>query len=423
MDNEFEPRSSAGVPTALDRARQLSHALSEVARRARFSTRSKRVFSSGGFQARRGAGLMRFLIWGSFLVMVLIPTLAMSVYYGLIASDQYVAEAEFTVTGGEPPPLDGVGALTGIPAAAIVQDTQIVTNYILSRAAAERLDEMLRLRDRYSRSDIDFAARFDPADPIERFVRYWKDMCQVSIKMPSGIVDLRVRAFSPDDALDIVHGVLAISERLINEMNGRMNADAVRNTEQELERATKRLTEARLALERARNDEGILDTTRTGEALTKLITELRSNLITMQREYMAQSKSVNETAPQMRALKARIDAARTYIGEIESKLTSEPQAGAQKSTTLATSMTRFAELDLERQIAERLYAGAATALEAARMLSEHKYMYLNTFLEPVRPGEPQYPKRGLYSLMTLVIGLCGWGAFVAVSVLVRDNMA
>jgi capsule polysaccharide export protein KpsE/RkpR len=38
------------------------------------------------------------------------------IYYAFIASDQYLAEAKFTVSGGEPAKLDGVGAFLGIPA-------------------------------------------------------------------------------------------------------------------------------------------------------------------------------------------------------------------------------------------------------------------------------------------------------------------
>ena len=145
------PRGS----TALERAREMSRALSDAARKARFSTRSRRTLAAGGFQARRGAGLMRVLIWTSFVLMVALPSLSTTVYYGFLASDQWVAQAQFTVTGGEPPAADGLGALTGIPAAAIVQDTQIVTNYVQSRAAIERLDERLGLRARYTRTDAD----------------------------------------------------------------------------------------------------------------------------------------------------------------------------------------------------------------------------------------------------------------------------
>ncbi len=44
-------------------------------------------------------------------------------------------------------------------------------------------------------------------------------MSDVSIIMPAGIVDLKVRAFTPEDARAIGDSVLVISEQLINELN------------------------------------------------------------------------------------------------------------------------------------------------------------------------------------------------------------
>src|SRR4051812_39190401 len=132
-----ETRPTEKGSTALTRARDLSQALSDAARRARFSSRSRRKFIGGGFQARKGAAVMRAAAFISFFAMVAIPTVVISVYYAFVASDQYVAEAKFTVSGGELPKLDGIGAFTGIPALSAIQDTQIVTNYIESRAAVE----------------------------------------------------------------------------------------------------------------------------------------------------------------------------------------------------------------------------------------------------------------------------------------------
>jgi capsular polysaccharide transport system permease protein len=418
---QTENGADPGNASALERARQISQALAEAARRARFSTRSRRTLSSGGFQARRGATLMRILSQTGFVVLVLIPTVVSTVYFGLIASDQYVAEAQFTVTGGNAPPTDALGSAIGLPAMAIVQDTQIVVNYIESRAAVEKLDRILGLRDKYSDTQADFFARFDRSGTIEELVRYWKSMVDASIRMPSGIVVLRVRAFTPDDAVALAEGAVQISETLINELNQRMNDDAVRSAAQELDRASARLKEARIALEIARNERGILDVNRSAEMANRLLTDLRSSLLALQREFSSQRSTINETAPQMRALKSRIATTQSQIDEIEANLT-RVRSGTE-GQTLAQSMSAFAELDLERQIAERLYNGAAAALETARMTAEHKTMYLNAFLRPGRPEKPQYPRRMLHILATSLGGILIWGILRGIAVAIRDHMA
>jgi capsular polysaccharide transport system permease protein len=421
MEIENGPRSDQGSVSALERARIVSQALSEAARRVRLSTR-RRVYSSGGFHARRGARAMRLAMLVSFYLMVVVPSLCGFIYYGFLASDQFVSETKFTISGGDAPMLDGIGALTGVPAISVVQDTQIVVKYIEGRAALEQLEKAIGVRELYARPEADWLARFNPDQPIEKFVKYWRRMATASIIMPAGIVDVKVRAFTPRDASKIATAVIAISETLINDMNDRMHRDAIANAEQEFNRTAARLTEARIALEKARNEEGLLDADKAGEALNKLLTDSRGSLLRLQQEYASQLASVLESAPQMVALKSRIDATKGQIAEIESKLTTTELTSASQPT-LAVSMTKFAKLDLERQIAERLYSGAAASLEAVRLTADQKLMYINTFVRPSAPQEAQYPQRRLDPILILVGSLALWGICCGLLALVRNHMA
>src|SRR6185437_9448223 len=118
-----------------------------------------------------------------------------------------------------------------------------------------------------SRPDIDWWARFNPSKSIEKLVKYWNHMILVSIEMPSGIVVFKVRAFRPDDARRIVASVLEISESLINKINDRMLHDALGDAQKQLKRASARLAHARIRLESARNESGILDVDKSAAAI------------------------------------------------------------------------------------------------------------------------------------------------------------
>ena len=360
----------------LVRARNISLALSEAARVARFAPRAKGNFVSGGFQARRGAGVMRLAVIGSLLVCVVLPSLSSAFYYAFLASDQYVSQARFSVTVNQAPQLDTIGALTGLASAAIIRDTQIVTSYIASRAAVDALSQRIDLRRRYSDPRYDFAARSDPSMPIEKFVRYWNGMVSTSISMPAGIVELSVKAFTPDDARLIARTVIELSEELINEQNDRINHDAMTNALAELQRSSVRLANARAALEKARNESGVIDAEKSNDALNLLLTETRGKLIALQQEYATKSKLISPSMPQMRVLKERIEGLSNQIAEIEGTVTSSKQG----ASSLSSTMTRLSELELEKQISERLFAGASANLEVARLLSEQKQMYINTFV-------------------------------------------
>lgn len=373
-----------------------------------------------GYGRSRGATIARWLTILSFVLLVAVPTLAAGAYYLFVAADQYVSEADFIVASGDRPATDSLGALTGVPLVAVIQDTQIVVNYIHSRAALELLDKKARVRDLYSSAKLDYFSRFEADSPIEKFVKYWRKMSDVSIVMPAGIVQLKVRAFTPEGARDVARAALEICEALVNDINGRMNRDAVASAEQELRRTSQRLSLALGALETARNEAGILETSKSADAIVALAKEVRLSLLSMQGQYESQLKNVLPTAPQMRELSSRIEVTKKQLAEIESKLTTLTSDAADPS--IAKSMTKFGELDLERQVAERLYAGAAASLEIARLNAESKQMYLKTFVTPVAPEEAQYPKRGLNTFLVFVVSLIGWGVLMGLAALVRTYL-
>jgi capsular polysaccharide transport system permease protein len=414
--------SSASRPplAPLDRARQVSQALADAARVARFSTRRRGSYGArGGFSARKGEGAFRLLFVGSFLLFAATPMLLAAAYYAFIASDQYISEARFSVTIAQPPQIEGMSGFASVAAASIVRDTQIVTNYIVSRAAVEAIERRIGLRERYSRESYDWWTRFDPSKPIEKFVRYWEGVAQTSISMPSGIVNLKVRAFTPEDANLIARTVVKLSEELINEQNERIFTDAIATATDEIKRAAARLAAARIALERARVDSGVLDTGRAADSINKLITEMRGQLLSMQQDFTSRTRFISADAPQMRVTAERIKALQDQIAQMEQRLVNP---GGDASQTVSTMMTRFGELELEKTIAEKLYASAATSLESARLLSEQRRMYLNAFVQPSMPEESRHPRRVLMTFLVALGALGLWGAFVGLLALMRNHM-
>ncbi len=407
--------------SALQHAKDVSTALKEAARRARFSKRSRQASGADGFKANRVARTMRLLVLLSFILTCAIPTLSISIYYLFFASDQYVSEAQFTVAGGMTPSIDGFASISGIPAIAVIQDTQIVTNYVTSRAAIEKLETAVDLRKLYSKPETDYLSRFNQKKPIEKLVEYWKRMVTASIKMPSGIVSLQIRAFSPEDAKLIAEALVHDSEQLINEMDQRMHQDAVQSAESQVASTSSRLADTRLALEKARNDSGILDAVKTGDAVNSILNGVRSALLQLQQEYQTQLKVVSADAPQMRLLKSRIDATATQINELEAQLTQKP-GSLSSDPTISSAVSRFAELDLEHKIAERLYAGSLTALEIARLTAQKRTMYLTTFIHPQISQDAEYPHRITNSLIAAFASLIIWGLVCMVLGLIRKRL-
>ena len=73
-------------------------------------------------------------------------------------------------------------------------------------------------------------------------------------------------------------------------------------------------------------------------------------------------------------------------------------------------------------IAEKIYAGSLAALEHARLASETKLMYINTFVQPVAAQEASYPKRYLDIAIVVAASLAAWGVALGLLNMVRGSL-
>lgn len=350
-----------------------------------------------------------------FLAFFVIPAALVAAYFSFIASSQFTAEARFAVRGSEQVPVDTLAALTGLASFTQAQDSLIVANYVQSQALVEALDREAGLRAIFGRRGIDWFSRFDAGDPIEDLVKYWQWHIKTWIEAPSGIVTMRVSAFSPEEALRIANATVDLSERLVNGLSTRARQDAVTEAEAELKRAETRLTNARITLRDLRNQQSTLDPQRTADGINTLISELRLEKIHLEQELTAAKRgNVSDSAPQVQIMRRGAEVIGEQMSGLEQLLTSQdkPEHG-----TIAGKITRFDDFELEQQIAEQQYTLAAAALERARINAEGQKVYLATFVHPVLPTDSTYPKRILFSLLGVaavallyLTGMGLWGA-------------
>lgn len=359
----------------------------------------------------------------AFIAVVALPVISAGLYLAFFASDQYASEARFAVRGGDKGALDPLASFTG--GSGHTQDTLIIADYIRGRGMVEELEKALNLREMFSPAKADWLFSFNPEKPVEKLVRYWRWQVDVSTESMSGIITVVVRAFTPEDSLAIAKAVIAASEKLVNDLSERSRGDALKQARSELTLAEKALQDRIKAMRELRNREGILDASKTSDAMTKLTGDLRLELAKLESEYSTSRNSVGETSPQMRVLQARIRATREQIRLIEARMTAtaaRPAGGAEADSdpALADSMGRFDRLRLEQEFAQKHYVDAAAALERARMDLDTQQLYLATFLQPVLAQDALYPRKSWIVAALTAICLVLWGAGTGIAVLVRN---
>jgi capsular polysaccharide transport system permease protein len=297
----------------------------------------------------------------------------------------------------------------------IAQDSMIIGEYIKSRAMIEVLERALPLRQMFSRDDIDHYSRFDPEKPIEKLVRYWHDRVKVNVEN-SGLIEVAINAFSPDDSLALSRVVLAESERLVNQLTARARNDALAESEREMKRAEERLTKLHLAVRDLRNRDGVLDAQKANDTNLKMIAEIRSQRIGLAVKLSLLQRDLRDDSRSIQDLKAQIAQLDETIARIEREAVNQDP---EQRRVLSATLTKFEELDAERKTAEKYYAATISARERSRMIADRQIEFFSMIVEPVRAESSQQPRRTLYISISVALSALAFG----LSVLFRKLLA
>ncbi|MCK3780797.1 capsule biosynthesis protein [Ensifer sesbaniae] len=400
-------------PEALQKSHTTAKALAATARKLRFSTSNRSgLYKAVGLRPKLLDRLFRWAVIANTIFFLIAPITFATIYYGLLASDQYQSEARFVVRTSTPAiGKDQLGKVTGLPSAKILQDTQIVTNFIHSRAILEVLEKQTDLRAKFTREDADFLARLNAKATYEDFLNYWDRMVATSISPSSGIITVTVRAFSPTDARDILTGVVDASERTINELSDRIWKDVTVTARANLDRSTAKLHELRERMAAHQNETGVLTVEGSSAILSTLITTLQKEKIDLEQSYAVKLESVSKNSPQMRILAREIESKKAQIDGLKRQIAGQ---GEGSQGNLAEVSTDLSALQFEKQLAEQQFSASVRTFEQVQFISKQKLMYLDSFLSPSLPDEALYPRRGLWIAITVLASIFVWASSIGI---------
>ena len=345
----------------------------------------------------------------SFIACVLVPIMVVAVYLFTIAADQYVSEFRFSLSSIDPPRLDPLSLLAGnashSPAGL---ESQIVVQYITSRAMVDQLDGSLDLRHMFSPPEADWWARLPRPTSIEALVLYWRGQVDPFYDPANGTVVVRVRAFTPVEALQLAKAIVTASEQLVNELSSRARHDTVRNAETEVAQAETRLKAVLGEIRAFRDKEGLIDPGKTAEAAGTLTARLRDELVRTNSDLTTLKSYMRDDAPAVKVLKARIRSLETQQHVVAHDLT-DPDRN--RNDTLSRQLSSYEQLESERRFAEAAYQHALQGLDQARANADRQQVYIASFVPPSLPEEALYPRRwrslGIVALIAFALWAIG----------------
>jgi capsular polysaccharide transport system permease protein len=353
--------------------------------------------------------------WGayiSFAFIVVLPAIVASLYYGWYASNQYVAEFRFAVSDTTPTSSANVGSsivsLLGGGSGSAPLENYMVADYLTSRQAAEELDRRVNVRKLYSKPEIDWWARFDSSEPMEKFLTYWQKMVNANYDLITGIATAQVRAFSPEDAYLVANNLVQLSEELINRIANRSNIDSVRFAEKEVNQAQERLKKARVAMTAYRNKVGVIDPTTSVIATNSTVQQtLQGNLATLETQLTSLlGRNLSANSPAVQTLQNQIKAVKEQLSAVEATVAAgKDRAGG---AALSSVIAEYEQLELERGFAQALVTSAMQGLEQARAMAASQHLYITPYVRPSLPESSTYPRRFLSVVVVGALAFAVW---------------
>lgn len=260
---------------------------------------------------------------------------------------------------------------------------------------------------------------FDPDGTIEDLVDYWERMLRISYDSGSGLIEMRVLAFDPQEAQAIAQEIYLESSETVNELSAVAREDATRYARADLEQAQERLKEAREALTAFRVANQIVDPSADIQGQMGLLNTLQAQLAAALIDLDLLGDSVGEGDPRAAQAQRRIEVIRARIAQEREKFGANGQGPAGEN--YATTISEFERLSVEREFAETAYTAALAAYDAAQAEAERQSRYLATYIRPTLAERSQFPQREMLIGIVALFGFLAWAISSLVYYSLRDR--
>ncbi len=353
------------------------------------------------------------------LIFVALPTVLATIYYGAIVSSQYESSSAFTIQSAD----GGAGAslellIAAVPSSGTGRDVMLVQQYALSRDMLQLLIDDQGFVDHYSDASVDVVSRLSDDASSEETYEYFRDKIIVEHDSQSGVLTLRVKAFTSEKAHELASAILEASEQMVNELTEQARSDRTALARRETVRAEARLTKARQEMLRVQRESAELNPAESAAALLGVRTRLEGELASARAELSALSATLQAGAPRLIEQRQRVSALRRQLDLHTRRLASNDGEGLHEAIAL------FEPVVAEKEFAQRAYESALTSLEMARIEADRQHRYLVTIASPSRPSHPTHPRfwHGVLTVLVLAFALLGIGTLLIASIREHANV-
>ncbi len=358
------------------------------------------------------------LLFLSFVLAVLLPAGLTAYYLWGRAVDQYASTVGFSVrreeTSSAMDLLGGISALSKSSSS----DTDILYQFLKSQKLVSDLDAKLNLRAIWSKPKGDPIYSFNTSGSIEDLVDYWSRMVRTSYDSTSGLIEVRVLAFTPEDATNIAQALFESSSSMINSLSTIAREDAISYSREELKTVEDRLRLAREAITRFRTLHQIVDPSSDLQTHAGVLGALQTQLTAAQIE-LDLLGDTQSSDPRQDQIKRRIAVIEARIAQERNKV--GVSADGVVDEAYASLVGDYQSLSVDLEFAQRSYVAALASYDAAQAEARRKSRYLAPHILPTTAEVARFPQRMTLQAVISVFLLLLWTIGVLVTYSLRDR--
>ncbi|MGI9393155.1 MAG: capsule biosynthesis protein, partial [Boseongicola sp.] len=238
-----------------------------------------------------------------------------------------------------------------------------------------------------------------------------------AIDSNTGVLEIEVRAFTPEDAQTIGQSIIRRSADLVEDLSRVARNDAMRFTLQDVVKAEERLKEMRRRIRDFRTQYQIIDPEADVEIQTGIVSALQSSLAEALIE-LETIKSYSEGEDlRLPNIQRRIEAIRNQIANERNAVSNQTEDGR----ALSDIIGQYEELLVDLEFSQNAYTAALASEEQARIEANRRSRYLAVHIPPTLAEESLYPQRWLLLLVMLACTFAFWAILVLIYYNVRDR--
>ncbi|MGY0585793.1 MAG: hypothetical protein ACW7DS_14015 [Paraglaciecola chathamensis] len=357
--------------------------------------------------------IKRFPHWVACFVSIFV----VGVYWGLIASDRYISEANVVLESPQiaSPTLDFQTLLSG-SGSGNSSDMLLLRDYLLSVDMLKKIDTEFAFRGHYANSDIDFISSLASTDvPIEELHAYYLKQISVELDDYAHVLRIKVSAFSPEMAQKMAFFLLKSGEQHMNDMGQRLASEQVAFLEKQVSQLNDIFHASRQDILTYQNEKGLISPSGTLENINTVVASLSAKLATLRAQRIAEMSYQSKKSAEVRRLDAEIAALSEQI-EIE-------RSRMAQSSGLALNVlsAEYQTLELKMDFALQSYSGALAALEGTRIEAARKLKQVSILQNPTFPEYSVEPRRFYNIIVFMIISIFLTLIFQMLLLIVKDH--